>query len=103
VPKEEGAVETIGAPKDRYGDRHLDVGRCQTPKKLTQGDGGSRRKLAAIRRRMTLRAVPSLHKGHYHKAPTVEKRRWKGPECTNGIRSRGLKEQIRVGNKENAQ
>jgi hypothetical protein len=51
VPDEEAEVE------NRYGDRHLAVGRRQQPKKRTQGDGGSRKKLAAVRRLMTRRAV----------------------------------------------
>jgi hypothetical protein len=32
------------------------------------------------------------------KDPTVEKSRQKGPECKNGIRKQGLKEQLRLGN-----
>jgi hypothetical protein len=46
---EETAVETVGTLKDRYGDRHLAVGRRRQPKKWTQGDGLSRKKLAASR------------------------------------------------------
>jgi hypothetical protein len=43
VPKEEAAVETIGALGDRYRDRHLDVGCRQQLKKQTDGDCGSRK------------------------------------------------------------
>jgi hypothetical protein len=39
--------ETFGAPKKRYRDRHLAIGRHRQPKKQTQGDGGSQKKLAA--------------------------------------------------------
>jgi hypothetical protein len=42
VPNEEAAVETIGALEDRYGDRHVVVGRHRQPKKRTQGDSISR-------------------------------------------------------------
>jgi hypothetical protein len=49
APKEEAAVETIGALEDWYGDRYLVVGGRRQPKKRTQGDGGSRKKLAVTR------------------------------------------------------
>jgi hypothetical protein len=49
TPKEEATVETIGAPVDQYGHRHLAVGRRHQPKKRTQRDGGSRQKLVAAR------------------------------------------------------
>jgi hypothetical protein len=97
VPNEETAVVTIGALEDRYGDLHLAVGCCREPKKRKQGDGGSRKKLAAARRRLTGHAFSARHKGRSHKGPTVKKRRRKGPECNNGIRNRGLKEQLRLG------
>jgi hypothetical protein len=46
VPKEEAAVETFGASKKRHRDRHLAI-RCRSqPKKRTQGNGGSWKKLA---------------------------------------------------------
>jgi hypothetical protein len=53
VPMEEAAVKTIGALEDQYGDRYLAIRRRQQPKKWTQGDGGSWRKLAAPFRWMT--------------------------------------------------
>jgi hypothetical protein len=65
VPNEEAAVETIGALKDR----HLTVERRRQPKKWTQIDGGSRKKLAATRRRMTRRAILASRKGHCHQGP----------------------------------
>jgi hypothetical protein len=64
APKEETAGENIGALVDRYGDRHLAVGLCRQPKKRTQGDAGSRQKLAAARGRMSRRAVPASRMGH---------------------------------------
>lgn len=46
---EKTEVEIIGALEDRYGERRLAVGRHRQPKKRTQGDGGSRKKLVAAR------------------------------------------------------
>jgi hypothetical protein len=64
VPKEEAAVETIGALKDQYGNRHLAVGRHQKSKKPAQVDGESRKKLAASSRRRTHLAVSTPRKIH---------------------------------------
>jgi hypothetical protein len=63
VPNEEAAVVTIGAMKDRYGDRHLAIGRRRELQKRTQGDGGPRKKLVAACRRMTRRVIPAPRKG----------------------------------------
>jgi hypothetical protein len=56
VPKE-ATVETIGAVENRYGDWHLAVGCHRQPKKWTQGDCGSQKKLATTHRGMTCHAV----------------------------------------------
>jgi hypothetical protein len=69
VPKEETAVEMIGALKDVPGVRHLAVGRRQQSNKRTQGDGGSRQKLAAARGRLTSRTVPAPRKGFSRHGP----------------------------------
>jgi hypothetical protein len=105
VPKEEAAVKTVRTLKERYGDRYLAVGRRREPKKRTQGDGGCRKKLVAAHRPMTRRAIPSRLKGHKRqgsakeqgtpKGPAVGKRRRPRPECSNGIRDRDSKEQVR--------
>jgi hypothetical protein len=79
VPKEEGIVETIGALEDQYGDQHLAVGRHQQPKKQTQGDGGSWKKLAAAQGWLTCGTVPAPHKGCCRQGPG-----------NNGIRDQGL-------------
>jgi hypothetical protein len=42
VPKEEAAVETFGALKERYRDRHLAVGSRRKPKKQTPEEVGRR-------------------------------------------------------------
>jgi hypothetical protein len=96
VPKEEAAVKPVRALKKRHGDRHLAVEGRGKPKKRTQGDGGSRKKLAAARRGMTRRVVPARRKGRGHKGPAVEKRGRKGQECNNGIRNRGARRQLRL-------
>jgi hypothetical protein len=49
---------------------------------------------------MTRSAILAWHKGCGHKGQTVEKRRQNGPECNNGIRNRGLKQQLSRGSKE---
>jgi hypothetical protein len=54
--KEEAAVKPVRALKKRHGDRNLAVRRRRTPKKRTQGNGGSRKKLAAACRGMNRRA-----------------------------------------------
>jgi hypothetical protein len=107
VPKEEAAVKTVRAQKKLYGDRHLAIGRCRQLRKWTQGDGGSRKKLAAARRGMTHRAIPAWHKGHGHRGPGKDivvqgtqkgrmfrKRCWAKPEWNNSVKEEDLKEQL---------
>jgi hypothetical protein len=60
VPKKEAAVKSFEALKKRHGDRHLAVGRHGKLK------GGSRKKLAAAYRGITLHAGVALHKRHRH-------------------------------------
>jgi hypothetical protein len=83
----------------------------QTAKELTGGNCGSRRNMAAIRRKMTHHAGVAQHKEHDRKgydqenvergAPKGRKdgrtRRecGKGPDCNNGIRDRDLRQQLR--------
>jgi hypothetical protein len=64
VPKEEAAVETVGALKKRYRNLLLTVRRRGQQKKRTQGNGGSRNKLAAACRGMTCLTIPAWCKGH---------------------------------------
>jgi hypothetical protein len=71
VSKEEAAVETTGALEDRYGDRHLAVGRHREPKKWTQGKCGSRKKLAAAHRRVAVHGLPARRKGRGQKGLRV--------------------------------
>jgi hypothetical protein len=77
VPKEEAALDTIGVMKERYRDRHLAVRRSGQPKKLTQGNGGSRKKLAAACRGMTRHAGVARRNGRGHTGLKVEQRRRK--------------------------
>jgi hypothetical protein len=94
VPKEEAAVVTFRALGDRYEDRHLVVGPRRQPKKRTQGNDGSRKKLATGRR-MTRRAGVAWRKGRGHTGPTVEQRRKKiGP----GSVAKGISTGCMLGN-----
>jgi hypothetical protein len=49
---------------------------------------------------MTHCAVPAWCKGCGYKGPTLEKRRWKGPECGNDISNLDLTQQLCLGSKE---
>jgi hypothetical protein len=51
VPKEEAAVEIIGALKELYGVRHLAVGGRRRQKKRTQADSEYQKKLVASLKR----------------------------------------------------
>jgi hypothetical protein len=80
-----------------------------TPKELTPGDCGPRKELpAASCRRMTRSTKVARRRGQDHKicdqgnvvqetrkGRTFEERRWNGPECNNGIRDRGWRQQLR--------
>jgi hypothetical protein len=55
VPKGEAPVDNFGARKKRPRYRHLAVRRRGQPTERTQGNGGSRKKLAAAHRGMTRR------------------------------------------------
>jgi hypothetical protein len=63
VPKEEATVETLEALKERYRDRHLAIRYHSQLKKQTQGNGGSKKKMATVRGWLTRRAIPAWHKG----------------------------------------
>jgi hypothetical protein len=104
VPTEEAAGKTSGALKKRYRNRHLAVRRRSQPKKWTQGNGGSRKKMAAACRGMTRRIISARRKGHCfqgqgkdkavprtQKGRTFGKRRREKPEGTNRTRDRDLK------------
>jgi hypothetical protein len=84
---EEMQLETIGSLEDRY----LVVKRRRRSEKRTQGNSGSRQKLAADRRRLTPRAVPALCK--------KSSRRGRFKTAGNGIRGRSRSKELRLGNK----
>jgi hypothetical protein len=67
-------MEIFEALQERYGDRHLAAGRRRPLKKRTQGDGGSRRKLAAARKGMTRPAGVARRRGRSHTRLPVELR-----------------------------
>jgi hypothetical protein len=58
VPKEEAAVETVGA-----------LGPRRQPKKWTQSDGGSWKNSAIARSPLTCCAIPASRKEHSHQGP----------------------------------
>jgi hypothetical protein len=96
VPKEEAVVETFGALKKRHGDGYPAVGRGQKPKKRIQSNGGSRKKLAATCRMMTLSVIAARRKGHGRQGQGSTRK----PERT-GIRGETSEETGRQqGNKE---
>jgi hypothetical protein len=69
VPNEEAAMITVRALKERYGDQHLALGRCQQLKEHTHSDDGSNKKLAAANRGMTGSAIPAPRKGLGRQGP----------------------------------
>jgi hypothetical protein len=85
------------------------VRHCSQLKKWTEGNGGSRKKLAAAQGRLTCCAIPVWRKGSHQRPGKVNvvretqkewmfgKRRWAKPECNNGTRNQGLNEQLRLG------
>jgi hypothetical protein len=73
VPKEEAAVDTVAVLEDRYGDRYLAVGCHRQPNKWTQGDGGSRKKFAAVCGKLICRGIPAPRKNHAHQGPGRDK------------------------------
>jgi hypothetical protein len=81
VPKEEAAVDMIGALKGQPGDRHLAVGRRRQTNKRTQDNGGSRKKLAAARGRLYRRTISAPRNGHCLQGPGKD-------ETARGIRIR---------------
>jgi hypothetical protein len=104
VTKEDAAVKTIRARNKWYVDRQLAVGRRRQPKKRTQGNGGARKELAAVRGQLTGRANPARLKEHgrqvpgkvsvvqgTHKGRTFGTRSRVEPQCNSGIRNRDLK------------
>jgi hypothetical protein len=62
VPTEEAAVKSTGTMMKRHRGRHLAAGRRGEPKKLTRGDCGSRRKLAAACMKVSRRSIVAWRK-----------------------------------------
>jgi hypothetical protein len=101
--------ETVWATDNQSRERCLAVRRSGRPNKWTQGNGGSRQKLAAAWGQLTLRAIPAQRMGHGSqgasrdnvakeapKGRTLERRRRTRGECSNGIIDRDLTEQLRL-------
>jgi hypothetical protein len=106
APKEEAVVKQVKGRKKRRRGRKPVAGRYGEPKELTRSDCGSGKKLAAAcrkasscatvawRKRNLLRRIGTQENCGPHKILTAAGRR-KDPECKNGIRDRGLKQQQR--------
>jgi hypothetical protein len=60
IPKEEAVVKTVRELRNRHGDWHLAVRWRGLPKKWTQSNGSSWKKLAAAHSGMTRHATPAL-------------------------------------------
>jgi hypothetical protein len=65
VPNEEAAVETVGTLEDR----HLAAERHRQPKKQTQSNSRSQKKLATTCRQMSRCAIPAQRKRHGRQGP----------------------------------
>jgi hypothetical protein len=63
VPKEKATVKTVIALKRQHGDWHLAVRHSGQPKKWTQRNCGSWKKLAAACRGITYHPIPAWRKG----------------------------------------
>jgi hypothetical protein len=94
VPTEEARVKTVRALKKQYVDQHLAIRHHGQLKKQTHSNGGSLKKFATARGRMTCHAIPALHKEHSHQGPgrdNVARGPSKGwpfrKRCNNGIRN----------------
>jgi hypothetical protein len=75
VPREEAApVKIVRALKKRCGNQCLAIGCCRQPKKQTQGNAGSWKKLATAQRDITHHAGVTRRTGCSHTGPMVEQR-----------------------------
>jgi hypothetical protein len=107
VPKEHAAVKPVGGLRKWHRGQHLAAGRHGQPEEGTWGNYGFWKKLVAARGRMTRHAGVAQHKGHRLQGqskddvlPRTSKRRTLGRryqqklECKNGIRNRGLRQEL---------
>jgi hypothetical protein len=104
VPEEDVAVKPVGVLKMQHGYQNLVTERCQKSKKRTQGNVGSWKKLAAACRWITCHAIPAQHKEQCQdsvargapKGRMLQRTQQTCQEGSNGIRNRGVKEQLRL-------
>jgi hypothetical protein len=107
VPKEEAAVMAVGGLRKRRRDQTLAMRRHQKTKGRIRASRELWKKLAVSRREMTHRAKVAWRRGHDRKrydqdnvAPRTPKKwtsrmgRWQGMEYNNGIRDRGLRQEL---------
>jgi hypothetical protein len=106
VPKEEAPDKSSGTMKKRHRGRNLAAGRRGEPKERTRENLGSRKELAAARRRTTRHAGVGVTrcKGHFfrkneardkvtRKGRTLGRRQLTRQEGMNGTRNRDFKKQ----------
>jgi hypothetical protein len=112
APKEEAAVMPVGGLRKRRRDRNLAAGPRQEPKGRIQENSESRRRLTVAGRKRTCHARVAWRRencvrkdwtrNQAEQEPPKQrrgmKRLWKVPECNNGLRNRGLSQQLRIGN-----
>jgi hypothetical protein len=108
--KEELNNENVGSSEDRCEEQRLVVRRRLGAKKRSQDSVGSWQKLSAARKRVVRRAIPAVRKGNNirkglgndgsargaPKGRRLQKTHRISPECNNGIRNRGPKDQLRL-------
>jgi hypothetical protein len=65
VPTEDAVIKALKGGKKRHRDQHVAAGRRRERKELIRGDSGSRRKLCAACRKVSLRASVARRKGNF--------------------------------------
>jgi hypothetical protein len=110
APKKHVAVKPIGGLRKQHRGRNLAIECRQEPEGRTRGNRGSREKLVAAGRKMTLREGVAQGKGHGRnnvargapKRRTLGRRHQPKPECKSGIKDRGTRRQLRLENEKTA-
>jgi hypothetical protein len=106
VPKKLVAVKPIGGLRKQHRGQNLAIECHQEQEGRTRGNCGSRKKLVATGRKITLRAGVVRRKGHGRniiargapKRRTLGRRHQPKPECKSGIKDRGKRRQLRLKN-----
>jgi hypothetical protein len=81
--------EIVGATDDQFGDQHLAIGYHSQLKTKTQDKGEPLQEFATTVEELTHHAIPALHENYICRGP--------GKAFGNGIRGRGIKQQLLLG------